>query len=479
MFTIDDEEIKNKTNADIRVIGVGGGGGNVIETMIQNGITGVKFIAINTDAQALSTSTADKKIQLGVKLTKGLGAGANPDIGRRAAMESYEDIVSALDGADMVFVTAGMGGGTGTGGIPVVAEIAKELGTLTVGVVTTPFLFEGKRRKNHAEKGIMDLKKHVDTLIVIPNEKLLTVSDENTPLLKTFQKTDDVLLQAVKGIAELISLKGLINLDFADVKTVMKNKGMALMGIGVGSGKDRAMIAVKKAVCSPLLDDISIQGATGIIVNITAGADLSLREVNEATSLITKVVDPDADIIVGTVIDEKMSNDLSVTVIATGFVGEISFSKGNNLFFEQDEEKTQEIKNDSYVEKNEEPAPEKEKDSEESVMESSSEESFKEDEEDTISTEEEPEIKKEEIKEEPAQSIIEQSTDKKPSVHEILMKKAREYEDKKNQEPDKGETEEQKGTQIEMDWVKPDSGDEANDLSPFETDISFTEEDVY
>ena len=231
MFEVD-ESSDTLLNADIRVIGVGGGGGNAVETMIKEGVRGVKFIAVNTDAQALSSSSAETKIQLGAKLTKGLGAGANPEIGRRAAIESYEDIITQLNGADMVFITAGMGGGTGTGGIPVIAEAAKEQGALTVGVVTTPFLFEGNKRQKRAEKGIAELKKHLDTLIVIPNEKLLSLFDDDTPLLETFKKTDEVLLRAVKGLAELISLKGLINLDFADVKTVMTDKGMALMGVG-------------------------------------------------------------------------------------------------------------------------------------------------------------------------------------------------------------------------------------------------------
>ncbi|MCY4512367.1 MAG: cell division protein FtsZ [Bdellovibrionales bacterium] len=318
MFEID-ESSNTLLNADIRVIGVGGGGGNAIETMIKEGVRGVKFITVNTDAQALSSSSAETKIQLGAKLTKGLGAGANPEIGRRAAIESYEEIITQLKGADMVFITAGMGGGTGTGGIPVLAEAARELGALTVGVVTTPFLFEGNKRRKRAEKGITELKKHLDTLIVIPNEKLLSLFDDDTPLLETFKKTDDVLLRAVKGLAELISLKGLINLDFADVKTVMTDKGMALMGVGVGSGKNRAIQAVEGAISSPLLGDVSIHGATGVIVNITSGTGLSLKEVNAVSSLITKAVDSEADIIVGAVIDENIADRLSVSIIATGF----------------------------------------------------------------------------------------------------------------------------------------------------------------
>ena len=317
MFTID--ESGKKLRADIRVLGIGGGGGNAIETMQKAGINGVKFIAVNTDAQTLAASEVEKKIQLGANLTKGLGAGANPEVGRRAAIESYEDIAKSLKGADMVFITAGMGGGTGTGGISVVAEAAKEQGALTVAVVTYPFLFEGRKRRRQAQKGIGDLKKYVDTLIVIHNDKLLSLSNDKTPLSETFKKTDDILFQAVKGIAELISVKGLINLDFADVKTVMHNKGMALMGVGIGEGKTRVVDAVSRAISSPLLENTSIKGATGIIVNITGSCDLSLTEVNQAISLLTEEADPDAEIIVGAVIDDSKQDSLSLTVIATGF----------------------------------------------------------------------------------------------------------------------------------------------------------------
>ena len=313
------EETKSKSKADIRIIGVGGGGSNAIETMIKEGIQGVQFIAVNTDDQALEGSSAEIKIQLGSKLTKGLGAGANPEIGRRAAVESYEEIVKALRGADMVFVTAGMGGGTGTGGAPLVAQAAEELDILTVGIVTNPFLFEGRKRMKQAEKGIRELRNYVDTLIVVPNEKLLQFSKKETPLVETFKITDNILLQAVKGIAELVSVPGLINLDFADIKTVMLDKGMALMGRGVSEGADRAKRAVCEAISSPLLDGVSIKGATGMIVNITAGSSLSLIEVQEASSILTKVADDEADIIVGTVIDKNMGDKLSVTVIATGF----------------------------------------------------------------------------------------------------------------------------------------------------------------
>lgn len=317
MFKIDESE--HKLRADIRVIGIGGGGGNAIETMWKEGIGGVKFVAVNTDAQALAASSVETKIQLGANLTKGLGAGANPEVGRRAAIESYEDIAKSLKGADMVFITAGMGGGTGTGGISVIAEAAKELGALTVGVVTYPFLFEGRKRRRNAQKGIDDLKNYVDTLIIIHNDKLLSLSDDKTPLAETFQKTDDILFQAVKGIAGLISVKGLINLDFADVKTVMQNKGMALMGVGVGEGSNRVPEAVSQAISSPLLENISIKGATGVIANLTGSANLSLMEVNQAISLLTDEVDEDAEIIVGAVIDHNKKDSLSLTVIATGF----------------------------------------------------------------------------------------------------------------------------------------------------------------
>ena len=313
------EETQNKHKADIRIIGVGGGGSNALEVMIKEGIQGVQFIAVNTDDQALEASSAKTKIQLGSKLTKGLGAGANPEVGRRAAVESYEKIIKILDGADMAFVTAGMGGGTGTGGAPLMAQAAKELGILTVGIVTTPFLFEGKKRMKQAQQGIQELGKHVDTLIVIPNEKLLQLSEKDTPLFETFKITDNVLLQAVKGIAELVSVPGLINLDFADIKTVMINKGMALMGRGLAEGSERAKKAVFEAISSPLLEGISIEGATGMIVNITAGPSLSLIEVQEASSILTKEADDSADIIVGAVINENMGDKISVTVIATGF----------------------------------------------------------------------------------------------------------------------------------------------------------------
>ncbi len=307
------------TGAKIKVVGVGGGGNNAVTTMIGSGMDGVEFIVANTDLQALNSNPADTKIQLGEELTRGLGAGANPDVGRRAAIESYNAIVESLEGADMVFVTAGMGGGTGTGGAPIVAKIAKELGALTVGVVTRPFIFEGRKRKSHADNGISDLRENVDTLIVIPNQKLLSISGDKTPLLETFKKADEVLLQAVKGISDLINRRGLINLDFADIRTVMDSKGMAIMGTGSASGENRAVEAATSAISSPLLESISINGATGIIINVTGGPDLSLIEVNEASMLITEAAEEDADIIFGAVIDEEMGDEVRVTVIATGF----------------------------------------------------------------------------------------------------------------------------------------------------------------
>ena len=305
--------------ANIKVIGVGGGGSNAVQTMIEGSLLGVDFVAANTDRQALDSNKSETKINMGSELTKGLGAGANPEIGKRAAIESYNEIVESLDGSDMVFVTAGMGGGTGTGGAPIVAKIAKELGALTIGVVTRPFIFEGKKRKNHADAGIQELKENVDTLIVIPNQKLLSISGDQTPLLETFKKADEVLLQAVKGISDLINIRGLINLDFADIRTVMASKGMAIMGSGTATGASRAVDAAKGAIYSPLLENIAIDGATGIIINVTGGSNLTLWEVNEASSLITEASHQDAEIIFGAVIDEDMTDEVRVTVIATGF----------------------------------------------------------------------------------------------------------------------------------------------------------------
>ena len=305
--------------ARIKVIGVGGGGGNAVNNMIRSGLKGIEFIAANTDVQALKSSAAPVKLQLGEQLTKGLGAGANPSIGEAAAQESAAQIRQALEGADMVFVTAGMGGGTGGGGAAVIASIARELGALTVGVVTKPFVFEGKRRMSNADSGVNILKKEVDTLITIPNQRLLAVAGRNTTLLETFHKADDVLHQAVKGISDLILYEGLVNVDFADVKAVMSEMGMAMMGSGEGCGENRAIEAAEKAISSPLLEDISIHGARGILINITAGPDVTLQEINEAAELIHSEAHEDANIIWGMVIDPELNENVRVTVIATGF----------------------------------------------------------------------------------------------------------------------------------------------------------------
>lgn len=304
--------------ARIKVIGCGGGGSNAVNRMIAGGLRGVEFITLNTDAQALQLSSADIKLQIGEKLTRGLGAGANPEIGKKAAEESREMIENALRGADMVFVTAGMGGGTGTGAAPVVAEIAKELGALTVGVVTRPFSFEGRKRSSQGELGIAALKEKVDTLIVIPNDRLLEIVDKNTPMLEAFREADNILRQGVQGISDLIAVPGLINLDFADVKTIMTERGSALMGIGVGSGENRASEAARRAISSPLLET-SIDGARGVLMNITGGTNLSLYEVNEAADIVSSAADPDVNMIFGAVINEDLKNELVVTVIATGF----------------------------------------------------------------------------------------------------------------------------------------------------------------
>ena len=306
--------------AKIKVVGVGGGGNNAVNRMITSGLQGVEFIAINCDAQALLLSKAQNRIQIGEKLTKGLGAGANPEIGQKAAEESKEILIEQLRGADMVFVTAGMGGGTGTGAAPIVAECAREAGALTVGVVTKPFSFEGKRRMNQAEAGIVNLKDRVDTLITIPNDRLLQVIDRRTSMIDAFRIADDVLRQGVQGISDLISVPGLINADFADVKTIMSNAGSALMGIGTAKGENGAVAAAEAAIKSPLLE-ASIEGARGVLFNITGGKDLSLFDVTEASNIITEAVDPDANIIFGAVIDEKLDDEIRVTVIATGFNG--------------------------------------------------------------------------------------------------------------------------------------------------------------
>lgn len=311
-----DVELEQFTN--IKVIGIGGGGNNAINRMIDSGLKGVEFISVNTDAQALYLSKADKKIQIGEKLTKGLGAGANPDIGKKAAEESKHEVEESLKGADMIFITAGMGGGTGTGAAPVVAEVSKNLGILTVGVVTKPFSFEGKKRRTNADSGINDIKNNVDTLITIPNDRLLSIAEKKTSIVEAFKMADDILLQGVQGISDLIAVPGLINLDFADVKTIMSATGLAHMGIGRGSGENRAVEAAKQAVSSPLLET-SIDGAKGVLFNITGGANLGLLEVNEAAELISSAADPEANIIFGAVIDEKLQDDIRITVIATGF----------------------------------------------------------------------------------------------------------------------------------------------------------------
>lgn len=309
------------SGARIKAIGIGGGGGNAVNTMIEEGLRGVDFIVANTDSQALDVSKAEIKIQIGDSLTKGLGAGANPEVGRRAAMEDKERIREYLTGADMIFITAGMGGGTGTGGAPIIASVAKELGALTVGVVTKPFIFEGKRRMQQAEEGIRDLKDKVDTLVVIPNQRLLSVAGKSTTLLETFKVADSVVTQAVRGISDLIVTPGLINLDFADVRTVMKDMGFALMGASSASGENRAVEAAGHAISSPLLEDISINGARGVLINVTGGPDMGLLEVNEAATLIQEEAHEDATIIFGAVIDENLEDELRITVIATGFGG--------------------------------------------------------------------------------------------------------------------------------------------------------------
>ncbi|MDO5516465.1 MAG: cell division protein FtsZ [Clostridium sp.] len=312
-FEADMQELTN-----IKVIGCGGGGSNAVNRMIVEGLKNVEFIVINTDKQALILSQANQKIQIGEKLTKGLGAGANPEIGKKAAEESREEITAAIKGANMVFITAGMGGGTGTGAAPVVAEIAKSMDILTVGVVTKPFPFEGRRRMRHAEIGIENLKEKVDTLVIIPNERLLSMADKKTTLLDSFKLADDVLRQGVQAISDLITITGVINADFADIKAVMLNKGLAHMGVGFGKGDNRAQDAVRQAISSPLLET-SIEGATDVIINFTGGADLGALEVYDAADVVRESVDPDANIIVGAVIDETLTEEVRITVIATGF----------------------------------------------------------------------------------------------------------------------------------------------------------------
>jgi len=306
-------------NARMKVTGIGGGGGNAVNRMIQERLSGVEFISINTDAQALLHNRADSKIQIGKKLTRGLGAGARPEIGRQAIEENRDDVLHAVENADLVFVTCGMGGGTGTGAAPIVAQLARDVGALTVGIVTKPFLFEGRKRMRQAEIGIAEMRKHVDTMIVVPNERLLAVVGKNVPFQDALKKADEVLLHATQGISTLISVTGLVNVDFADVRTVMQNGGSALMGTGIGRGDDRAIEAAQQAIASPLLDNVSINGSTGVLVNITGGEDLTLGEVNQISEIIHDAAGDQAEIIVGAVHDAAMQGEVRVTVIATGF----------------------------------------------------------------------------------------------------------------------------------------------------------------
>jgi cell division protein FtsZ len=316
-----DEAEKRPPLARIRVVGVGGGGGNAVNRMIQERLEGVEFISVNTDTQALLTSESHHKIQIGKQLTRGLGAGGRPEIGREAVIEDKEELLGAIDGSDMVFVTAGLGGGTGTGAAPVVAELAKGLGALTVAIVTKPFAFEGRKRIQQAEDGLRELKKRVDTLIVVPNQRLLSVVGQGTSLQDAFRVADSVLLHATQGIADLITVTGLVNVDFADVKTIMTEMGDALMGTGYGSGEHRALEAAQEAISSPLLDEVSISGARGVLINITGGKDLSLHEVSEVSSVIHEAAGEEANIIFGAVIDSEMKDELRVTVVATGIGG--------------------------------------------------------------------------------------------------------------------------------------------------------------
>ncbi len=308
-----------RAGARIKVIGVGGGGNNAVNRMVKEGLDGVEFIVANTDLQALRANAAPVKLQLGAKLTKGLGAGADPNVGRQAALEDTEQLIQTLDGADMVFVTTGLGGGTGTGGAPVIAALATQLGALTIAVVTKPFKFEGKKRAAQAERGLDELRECVDSVITIPNERLLATIDRSTPLLMAFAAADDVLRQAIQGISDLILVPGLINLDFADVKTIMTGMGVAVMGTGIAEGANRAVEAAQRAISSPLLEDASVEGARGVIINVTGGSDLSLMEVSEASSIIHEAAHEDANIIFGAVIDPRLEGRVKITVIATGF----------------------------------------------------------------------------------------------------------------------------------------------------------------
>jgi cell division protein FtsZ len=318
-FSIEFADETQEYQARIKVIGCGGSGGNAVNTMINFGLEGVEFIVVNTDVQALNSNAAPTKLNIGANVTKGLGAGADPERGRKAALEDVQRIKELIGGADMVFVTAGMGGGTGTGAAPVIAQIAREEGALTVGVVTKPFLFEGRQRARRAEHGLAQLTEHVDTLITIPNQKLLLLGDDDLSFIEAFRKADEVLFQAVKGISDLITQNGIVNVDFADVKTVMSNMGRALMGTGIAKGQSRARMAAEMAVASPLLDEISVEGATGVLINIVGGSDLKMREIQEAASLVQEQAHEDANIIFGASIDETLGENVKVTVIATGF----------------------------------------------------------------------------------------------------------------------------------------------------------------
>ena len=345
--------------ATLKVIGVGGGGNNAVNRMIDHGMNNVEFIAINTDGQALNLSKAESKIQIGEKLTRGLGAGANPEIGKKAAEESREQIEDAIQGADMVFVTAGMGGGTGTGAAPVVAKIAKEMGALTVGVVPRPFGFEGRKRQTQAAAGVEAMKAAVDTLIVIPNDRLLDIVDKSTPMMEAFKEADNVLRQGVQGISDLIAVSGEVNLDFADVKTIMSNQGSALMGIGVSSGENRAVEAAKKAISSPLLET-SIVGAQGVLMNITGGESLSLFEAQEAADIVQDAADEDVNMIFGTVINPELQDEIVVTVIATGFENKpssqgrksTSTGFGSSVSSSSSNQSSSNVKEDSFITNN-------------------------------------------------------------------------------------------------------------------------------
>ena len=340
-----DIDLEDEGFAKIKVIGVGGGGNNAVNRMIENGVEGIDYLVINTDKQALNASKAGTKVQIGEKLTRGLGAGANPEVGMKAAEESKAEIQDALVGANMVFITAGMGGGTGTGAAPIVAEVAKSMGILTIGVVTKPFMFEGLRRKKQAEVGIKELKKRVDTLLTIPNDRLLKIAEKKTSIVDAFKMADDVLRQGIQGISDLIALPALVNLDFADVQTIMKDQGLAHMGIGQASGENRAEEAARQATQSPLLET-SIKGAKGVILNITGGNDLGIFEVNEAAEIVRELVDPDAHIIFGSRIDETLEDEVVITVIATGFEAD------NNSKDDKAEQKPKRVTPNAPVEEN-------------------------------------------------------------------------------------------------------------------------------